>query len=227
MMGQKRITHLFLCFLLLSCGNPAPKEQKPELEKTGGTKPLGLTDDEKNNQEKPGHKSAVSHKKHLAGYDFEFGYTEYNEDKYGFQNPGYLRVLSKGKLIFEDRFEGEGEVNIKSLGNHALSGKKWIFTLNYGTPACDYNSVSRYYAVANNQKIRFFKECYASCGGDGYACHIFDQIFPEDSLGVPNTILFPEGISYNEHDQEDEIDTTRVVFSANSFKIKKPAKNKK
>ena len=135
-----------------------------------------------------------------------------------------MRVFSKGKVIFEERFEGEGPVNVKSLGYHALSGKKWIFTLNYGTPACDYNSVSRYYAVNTNQKVHFFKECYASCGGDGYACHIYNHIFPEDSLGIPNTVLFPEGISYNEHDQEDEIDTTRVVFSANSFQVKKTGK---
>jgi hypothetical protein len=40
----------------------------------------------------------------LEKYKIEFAYTEYNEEKYGFDNPGYLKVFKNNKVIFSDSF---------------------------------------------------------------------------------------------------------------------------
>lgn len=210
--------YLPLFLVLFSCGNPTPKEEKASTTKSEALKPAAITTEESGEVEKPD-KSAVNLKKQFAGYEFRFGYKKYDPDS--FDNPGYLRVLRDGKIIFEDTFEGEGDVSVKSFGNHKLAGKKLVFTLNYGTAACDYTQTSRYYIIDTEHQVHALKDCYASCGGDGYACHIFKHTFPEDSLGKPNTIFFAEGFVYNEHDQEDRIDTTQISFSKGSFKVKK------
>lgn len=216
-MTGSRIGYIFLVSLFFSCGNPAPKEEQEQVAKES---PDSIpTKAEKEVLTAVVDKTAVSHKKHVAGYDFEFGYTKFDPDS--FENPGYLRVLRNGETLFSDQFEGEGEVFLKSLGFHSLSGKKLVFTLNYGTAACDYTQSTLYYVVDSDHQVKLLKKCYASCGGDGYACHTFKHIFPEDSLGKPNTIFFAEGFVYNEHDQEDQIDTTRISFSKNAFKVKK------
>lgn len=232
-----RVAQTIYCILflmLVACSNPSPKEnqvkkendlseipKKQEKESAEQKKGVSEGSKEPNNYYES---LLVPKTEQFAGYRFEFGYTKYNEEKYGFQNPGYLRIFHDGIVIFKDQFEGEGEVDLKSLGRHDLGGKKLVFTLNYGTPACDYTQVSRYYVVSPDHKARFIEEKHSSCGGDGYACHIFNHIFPEDSLGKPNTILFAEGIVYNEHDQEDQMDTVRISFSKNSFKVIKTTK---
>lgn len=217
-MVSSKMGCLFLVPLFLGCGNPAPKaaEKDRVAKKSTDSVPAKA---EKEVLTAVVDQTAVLHKKHFAGYDFEFGYTKFDPES--FENPGYLRVLHHGETVFSDKFEGEGEVFVESLGFHALSGKKLVFTLNYGTAACDYTQSTLYYAIDSNHRVKFLKECYASCGGDGYACHIFKHIFPGDSLGKPNTIFFAEGFVYNEHDQEDQIDTTRITFSKNAFKVKK------
>ncbi|MGV3613104.1 MAG: hypothetical protein ACO1N0_19240 [Fluviicola sp.] len=231
-MNIQQIAYLSFSLVLFSCGNSTPKEkvvrkEKPAVivaEKEQTEKPIVEKNEPADKELAKYYRSLLVPKKaSFSGYRFEYGYTDYNEEEYGFQNPGYLRVLHKGELIFSGKFEGEGEVNVKSEGYHNLGGKKLVFTLNYGTPACDYKSVSNYYVFKTNQQIAFLKECYSFCGGDGYACHIFNPIFPKDSLGRPNTILFAEGVVYNEKDQPDKIDTTQIVFSKNAFKVKKPA----
>lgn len=220
-MMNGRIAWLFLGPVFLSCGNPAPKEEKNDVSKKELVDASPMK--EKEVPTTPVDKTAVLHKKHVAGYDFEFGYAKFDPDS--FENPGYLRVLRNGETVFSDKFEGEGEVFLKSLGFHSLAGKKLVFTLNYGTAACDYTQRALYYVIDSDHQVKFLKECYTSCGGDGYACHIFKHIFPEDSLGKPNTIFFAEGFVYNEHDQEDQIDTTRISFSKNAFKLKKLTNN--
>ncbi|MNJ88924.1 hypothetical protein D3C87_64830 [compost metagenome] len=215
-MIDSRLVYLFLVPLFLSCGNPAQKEKESASKKAADSGPVK---EKKEVLPVAVDKTAVMHKKRFSGYDFEFGYTKFDPDS--FENPGYLRVLRNGEIVFSDKFEGEGEVVVKSLGFHSLSGKKLVFTLNYGTAACDYTQSALYYVIDSDHQVKFLKECYASCGGDGYACHIFKHIFPEDPIGKPNTIFFAEGFVYNEHDQEDRIDTTRISFSKNAFKVKK------
>jgi hypothetical protein len=57
----------------------------------------------------------VKQKKVLGKYKIEFAYTAYNEEKYGFQNPGYLKVYKNNKMIFSDVFLGDNELTVLQL----------------------------------------------------------------------------------------------------------------
>jgi hypothetical protein len=162
----------------------------------------------------------------FEGYNFEFGYEKYDEDKFGFENPGFFQIMKNGKVIFKDSFKGEGEVYVKSLGYHDLFGKKLIFTFNWGTEACDYSQHSRYYVITPDSKVDFLKECWSMSGGDGYASRYYEHIFPEESFGMENSLLIVEGMKYHEHDQPDLYDTTSITFSGDQeFGIIKPTNN--
>lgn len=160
-----------------------------------------------------------------GNYQFETGYVKYDEEKYGFENPGYLNVKRAGKILFTDSFKGEGEVYIKSLGQHNLSGNKLFFTLNYGTEACDYISTSKYYVMIDDKRIKHLGDFISQSGGDGYASRFYDHIFPEDSCGKLNTLLIVEGLMFHEHDQPDLYDTTKITFDNSTFVIRKETNN--
>lgn len=159
------------------------------------------------------------------GYTFKFGFTDYDEDKYGFSNPAFLRVIKNEKIIFEDSFKGQGDIYVEPLSVHSLSGNKIVFTLNWGTEACDYNQCSRYYIINDQGKINFLNEYCSISGGDGYASRTFQHIFPEDSAGVKNTLVIVERMLFHEHDQPDLSDTIRILFDGNSFQINKLTNN--
>lgn len=158
-------------------------------------------------------------------YTFQCGYEKYNEDSFGFSNPGFLKVIKNGNEIFKDTFEGEGEVYIKSLGHHELSGDKLVFALKWGTEACDYNQYSKYYMITPKDKVYYLKECWSGSGGDGYATRYYLPIFPEDSLGKRDELLIVEGIVFHEKDQPDRSDTTYMYFNGDTYEINKPTNN--
>jgi len=164
------------------------------------------------------------HYKRVGEFKIEYGYLHYDEDQFGFSNPGYLRAFKGNQLVFEDSFKGEGPVDVETLGYQELEGQKLVFRLNHGTAACDYTTKSRYY-VAISTKIYFLKEYYGGTGGDLYATRFYKHIFPKDTAGVANSILIVEGIQFNEHDQPDLFDTTYVKFANNRFTISKPTNN--
>jgi hypothetical protein len=159
------------------------------------------------------------------GYKFKYGYEKYNEDSFGFSNPGRLEVLKNERVIFKDSFNGEGELYMKSLGHHDISGNKVFFTLNWGTEACDYAQHSRYYYITPESKVNFVNEYWAMTGGDGYASRYYEHIFPEDSNGAIDSLIILEGIQYHEHDQQDLSDTSYIFFDADKFTISKPTNN--
>jgi len=162
------------------------------------------------------------HEEVFKAYTFKFGYEKYDDE---FSNPGYLQVLKNGKILFKDTFKGEGEVHMHPLGYHDLSGKKLVFELGYGIDACDYTQTSRYYVIDANDRVQFIKDYWSGSGGDGYSTRYYNAIFPKDSLGKANTLTIVEGITFHEHDQPDWADTTHVIFSENTFSIKKISNN--
>jgi hypothetical protein len=216
---------LFLLCAIMACNDPKPKDTaKQPVERHE------LTDDVKTGTADP--EAAAKYRELLVpleetfeGFVFKFGYRQYDEDKFGFSNPGYLQVLKNGKIIFEDIFKGEGEVSVHSLGYHELSGRKLAFKLDYGTNACDYSQTSRYYVIGNDRSITFIKDYWSGVGGDGYASRYYEAFFPEDSLGEHNTLKIVEGIEFLEHDQPDAADTTYVVFEGDRFAVNKPTDN--
>lgn len=164
------------------------------------------------------------HEDKIEGYTFKYGYSRYDEEKYGFNNPGFLNIYKDDKLVYSDSFKGEGPVGIESLGHYDLDGDKLVFRLNYGTEACDYAYTSKYYFL-DKDKFNFLKECYSITGGDQYSSRFYEHIFPEDSLGKPNTILIVEGQIFHEKDQPDRFDTTFIKFEDKKFKITKLTDN--
>lgn len=167
----------------------------------------------------------IPHEKTLEGLTFRYGYTKYDEDKYGFENPGFLEVKKDGKLLFKDAFKGEGEPFVTSAGYHELGGKKLIFKLNYGTPACDYAQISRYYVVNTDGSVSFITESWSANSGDGYSTRSFREILPGDTTGEPNTMVVIESLVFHEGDKPDQADTTRIIFSGNTFRVEKNSDN--
>lgn len=161
----------------------------------------------------------------LEGYNLKFGFEDYNEDKYGFENPGYFHVFKNGKLIFKDTFKGEGDVYIKSLGHHNLSGDKLFFTLNWGTEACDYSHYTRYYFINPEGNVYYINEYWSMASGDGYSNKSFRHIFPGDNLGKPDSLIIIEGINFLEQDQPDLYDTSKISFNGENIKINKTTNN--
>jgi hypothetical protein len=229
-MITNKILYLIFFTVLLSCENESTKNVRTIKKSTNSSK---------SNVEKRGNIKSqeeldlIKYYKSflnpitdkIEGFEFKFGYNQYDEDKFGFDNPGYLEISKNGKIIFKDKFKGEGPVYIKSLGYHKLSGNKLLFSLNYGTEACDYVSHERYYVINSNDKISYINHYSAQSGGDGYASFFYDHIFPEDSLGEENTLLIIEGLKFHQHDQDDLFDTTRIYFTNNSFTLKKRTNN--
>ena len=160
----------------------------------------------------------------IEGYTLMYGYINYDEEKFGFENPGFLKVYYNDKLIYSDTFKGQGDVDIESLGRHSLSGEKLIFCLNYGIEACDYTYTTKYY-FADKEKIGFIKECYSITGGDQYSSMTYEHILPTDSAGQPNSILIVEGQVFHEKDQADRFDTSYIKFFDNKFEIVKLTDN--
>lgn len=157
-------------------------------------------------------------------YKVEYGYSKYDEEKFGHSNPGYMRVLKGDSLIFEDSFKGEGTVFFESFGYQELAGKKLVFALTNGTEACDYYSFSRYY-VSFGDKFYFLKTVTSFTGGDQYSSLFYDHIFPQDSAGIQNSILLVEGQVFYEHDQPDRSDTTLIHFTDHDFTMTKLTDN--
>lgn len=168
----------------------------------------------------------IPHEKTLEGLTFRYGYTEYDEDVFGFENPGYLEVKKDGKLLFKDAFKGEGEPFVTSLGYHDLGGdKKLIFKLNYGTEACDYTQTSRYYVLNNDGSISYISEYWSAKSGDGYSNRHFKEIWPGDVAGQSNTLTIVEGIDFNDNSRPNQYDTARILFNGNAFKVQKLSDN--
>lgn len=217
------LTYLMLfLFFAMACNDAKPADT---VAKPTGTSVVPKEQNAEEDQLEGKFTTLLHHQETFGGYTFKFGYEQYDEDKFGFDNPGYLKVFKGDKLIFKDKFEGEGEVSLKLLGYHDLSGKKLLFELYYGTEACDYVQTSSYYVVDANDTIRFLKNFWSATGGDHYTTRYYKTIFPKDTFGVPNTFKIVEGMVFHEHDQPDVADTTYIVFEDNRFSLSKPTDN--
>jgi hypothetical protein len=220
----------FLCFIPIMVGIEACN--RPASENTTNASPSinQIEPDDDSLPIETDHKELVEEvlqgkEYEFDGYKFDVGYEKYDEDKFGFSNPGYLRVRKDGEVIFKDSFKGEGEVYVKSYGVHSLSGNKLVFTLNWGTEAHDYIQYSKYYVINSENKVLYLNEYWSQSGGDGYASRYYEHIFPEDSSGVPNSLLIVEGMEFHEQDQPNQSDTTRIAFDGDSFRMVKPTNN--
>ena len=204
----------------ISCNDNASQQN----ENNSNTPAKKFTNSRDNIKDADNISMTQAHEMIVGKFKIVYGYLKYDENEFGFSNPGYMHIFKGNQLIFEDSFQGEGPVYVESLGYQELAGKKLVFKLNHGTDACDYTSYARYYVSFDN-KIYFLNEYFNSTGGDQYASHFYEHILPKDSAGIANYILIVEGLIFHEHDQPNLFDTTYIKFSDKKFNISKPTNN--
>lgn len=220
----KKIFWISILFLIGSCENSKRENKVSDLLKANN--PIEKDSSENETSSATVNEELLQPKQdEFGGYTFKFGYEKYDEDKFGFGNPGFLIVLKNEKVIFNDSFKGEGEVYVKSLGYQKFSGNKLLFILNWGTEACDFSQHSKYYIITPEDRVLYLNEYWSFSGGDGYASRYFEQILPKDSFGLTDKLVIIEGMKYHEHDQPDLSDTTIISFTQDRININKMTNN--
>jgi len=216
-----------LSLFLISCKNDGGKEKiVGELSTAPTYEPIDSlqaihTKDALEDEQAYNEQMLVQKQTTLGNYTFKYGYTKYNDDKYGWTNPATLEVLNKGRLIFTDTsIKGYEELNIVSSGYHDLNGKSLVFRLDYGLQACDYMTASRYYVIMPDGDLIYFIGEYHSSSGDA-AGTSYKTIFPEEANGQQNSMLIVESLNYKEGNEPDEFDTTDVYFIEGDVGVRK------
>lgn len=210
---------LILFVVLCSCNNNKETSNTTQLPDTLALSyPLEYTIDSNSIP------STIPHSKSIGNYRMVFGYVHYDENKYGFSNPGYLKIFLGEEQIYLDSFKGEGPLEVKSLGIQDLNGMKQIFEFDHGTRACDYWNYARYFAI-DQKKVYYLGEFSGASSGDQYSSIFYEPILPTDSLGIPNTIQVVQGQIFHEQDRPNLFDTTYFEFGMNGFTRRKPTNN--
>lgn len=159
-------------------------------------------------------KLLIKQKQVLGGYRVEFAYSAYNEEKYDFQNPGFLKVYKNNKMIFSDVFYGDNELTVLHLKNQG-DKDNIFFTLNWGLKACDYVNTSRFYCITADDKVYKLGDHWATSTGDGYSSRNFEYFFNQDN----HNLMVVESLFFHEHDQKDVSDTIVYTFEEDKFKV--------
>ncbi len=158
-------------------------------------------------------KLLIKQKQVLGGYRVEFAYSAYDEEKYGFKNPGFLKVYKNNKMIFSDVFLGDNELSVLRLKNQN-DKNRIFFTLNWGVEACDYVQTSRFYCITADDKVHKLGDHWAMTTGDGYSSRNYDYFFSQDN----HNLMVVESLFFHEHDQKDLSDTIVYTFEEDKFK---------
>lgn len=209
---------MILVLFFVGCDKPTNKESEVAIKDTLPESKEQLDEEQEYNEQ-----LLIPKSTEIEGYLFKFGYLSYDEDKFGWNNPGFLEVYRDNKLLFRDSVKGYDELFVRSLGFHSLSGKKLVFNLDFGTEACDFSQASRYYFISPEDSVFFIKEYWSQ--STDYANRYFENIFPEDTNGLKDKLLILEGLYFKERDQPDKYDKTYIEFEKNRFKINKPTNN--
>lgn len=210
-MQLKKFLTIFLLLFFANCSHSTKQDKIETAEK----EVISMINDSSENE------YLVRKEKEFAGYLFRFGYYLYDEDSFGFQNPGFLEIYKNGKLLYTDSVKGYEEMNLSSLGYHQLVKRMLVFSLDFGLEACDYPQNQKLYGISENDKVYFIDE-FRSQSTD-YASAFFQQIFPEETNGIKNHLLLIEGIHYKEGDEKDIADTSFYYLVEDGFKkLKQP-----
>lgn len=147
--------------------------------------------------------------------DFFSGYEEYDEDKYGFQNPAYLRAFIDEELVFQETFEAYESHWMNSAGSYVFADTLNFFKLNYGLEAHDYVVAERLIAISNNS---IQTVCEYDFQSTGYASRFPEYVYPSDSGGVNNTIILINRVVYRTGEEPNLADTTLYEYINAEFK---------
>jgi hypothetical protein len=150
----------------------------------------------------------------LFGYQFVFGYHQYDEDKYGFSNPGYINIYKNGELIFTDNINAYEELSIKTYGFHNFEKQMLIYSLNWGLEACDYINYSLYYGISD-LKVYKIEEFYTQ--STDYASKYYEIVYPEDINGIKNILTVIDKIDYPSGEEPNIRDTLYFEMTKSGF----------
>lgn len=147
--------------------------------------------------------------------DFFSGYEQYDEDKYGFQNPAYLKAFIENELVFEEMFEAYESHWMDFVGTYEFADTLDFFKLNYGLEAHDYVVAERLIAISNNnvQTVSEF-----NFQATGYASRFPEYVYPSDSGGITNTIITIDRVVYRTGEEPNLADTTFYDYINAEFK---------
>ena len=150
-----------------------------------------------------------------SAIDFFSGYVEYDEDKYGFQNPAYLKLFIHGELVFEETFEAYEDHWMEYAGTYEFSDTIDFYKLIYGLEASDYIVTERLIAISNS-KVQTVDE-FAFQATD-YASRYTEYIYPPDFGGLTNTIITIDRIDYRTEEEPNLADTTYYDYINSEFR---------
>ena len=218
---MKNIFYFILFFTLLSCRESSTNSEKDipvKVSKEDSLKAFqSMIKPSVNEDSIQDVKLLIKQKQVLGGYRVEFAYSAYNEEKYGFQNPGFLKVYKNNKMIFSDVFYGDNELYILPLENLNTDKDKIFFTLNWGLEACDYVQTSRFYCITADDKVHKLGDHWAMSTGDGYSSRNYDYFFSQDN----HNLMVVESLFFHEHDKKDLSDTIVYTFEEDKFKVRR------
>jgi hypothetical protein len=145
------------------------------------------------------------------------GYIEYDEEKFGFSNPAYIKVLVNNSLIYDSLFKGYENIRLNLLHSENFDGKIDFFTLEYGLEACDYINIEHLYFL-NDYHFSFIGEfTYQSTD---YASRYPEYYFPSDSGGKFNQIIVIDKIDYRTKEEPNIRDTIIYEYIDQKFNKK-------
>ncbi len=218
---MKKLYFSFTLLILLSCGKSSPKTDMKSANQVinfkdsiRAIKSLMKPEMKESSEENKG--LLVKQNVVLGKYKIEFGYTAYNEEKYGFDNPGYLKVFKNNKVIFSDSFLGDHELFVFTLDNKV--DNNLFFTLNWGKEACDYQQTSRFYCITTDDKVHKLGDHWTASSGDGYSSRSFEHFYKQNPQDNSSQLLVIESLFFHEHDKKDLIDTIVYTLKENNFK---------
>lgn len=218
---MKKNFYFILFFTLLSCRESSTNSEKDipvKVSKGDSLKAFqSMMKPSVNEDSIQDAKLLIKQKQVLGGYRVEFAYSAYNEEKYGFQNPGFLKVYKNNKMIFSDVFYGDSELYVLSLENLSTNKDKIFFTLNWGLEACDYVQTSRFYCITADDKVHKLGDYWAMSTGDGYSSRNYDYFFSQDN----HNLIVVESLFFHEHDKKDISDTIVYTFEEDKFKVRR------
>jgi len=147
--------------------------------------------------------------------DFFSGYEEYDEDKYGFQNPAYLKTFIGGELVFQETFEAYESHWMNTAGTYEFKDTLNFYKLNYGLEAHDYIVAERLVAVSNKNVQTV---CEYDFQSTDYASRFPEYVYPSDSGGINNTIIVINRVVYRTGEEPNLADTTFYDYTNAEFK---------
>ncbi|CAM1363509.1 protein of unknown function [Tenacibaculum soleae] len=147
--------------------------------------------------------------------EFFTGYTSYNEEENGYNNPAYIKVFIENYLVYNELFEAYEDIRILKMGTYNFMEKLDFYSIEYGLEAHDYLNFQRLFFI-KNKSFNYIDE-FTSQSTD-YASRYTEFLFPTDSSGIKNQIIVLDKIDYHTEEEPNRRDTLYYKYDGTEFK---------